>query len=411
MKQGKGALFSLGIILVGILFSLITYIGLTLLGVVDLSSKETLTFYVNDVSKEYDGEALKANDYRMEGNLPDGYKLYVDYLGELTTIGEQKSSIDVKVYNEENAEVTNQFEIVVFQGKIEVTTRKIDIVVKNSEYHVSDGKVLIDLEEKVNKSGDIKLLPGHSIEAKLPSDFNISTDGIDNLVVSPKIINENGRDVSHYYDISFTMPSILERGSTPIKVGLKNLEKEYDGLPFVPGVVLLSGEIEKGHEIVAVPLTNEIEVGEYQRFEVSFVVKNHDGEDVTGMYSITAESYYSVEILPREITLEPYETAKYYDGSIFDETEAVVVSGSLVEGDSATIKFDTPLETIGNTTTNLSASIQDKNGEDVTDQYEINFKRNQVGIALEKATIQIGGVISKKAFDGEPFGELEENED
>ena len=407
MKQGKRALFSVGMLLVGILFSLITYIGLTLLGVVDLSSKETLTFYVNDVSKEYDGEPLRANSYRMEGNLPEDYSIYVDYIGELTNIGEQKASVDIKIYNEDNAEVTNQFEIVVFQGTIQITEKVIEVAISNNEYFIIDGKLSVNLITKK----ETNVLPGHTLKAKIPSDFNYATDGIENLEIEPQVINENGRDVTHYYNIKFKMPETLTRGLTPIKVTVVDFEKEYDGTPFVPEVILLDGTLEKGHKVVAIPLTNEYEVGTYNNYEVTYAVKNLEGEDVTGMYKISGLNKYTVKIVPRKITIEPYETVKFYDGTIFDETEAGIIYGSLVGDDIATITFNTPLTTVGTTTTTLSARVETSSGDDVTDQYEISFKKNQVVISMEKASIHLSVGTTKKAYDGLPFGELEENVD
>ena len=109
MRKGRGAIVALGILLLGLLSSVITYVGLSLLGLVQLDNKEVLTFTVEDVEKEYDGTPLKASQYYIEEQLPDGYSVYVDYLGELTQVGSTLSSLEVQVFDAEDVDVTSSW--------------------------------------------------------------------------------------------------------------------------------------------------------------------------------------------------------------------------------------------------------------------------------------------------------------
>ena len=84
MRRGRSAIVALGILLLGMLCSVITYVGLSLLGLVQLDNKEVLTFNVVDVEKEYDGKPLNECDYEItKGSLALGHLMVPYYKNEI----------------------------------------------------------------------------------------------------------------------------------------------------------------------------------------------------------------------------------------------------------------------------------------------------------------------------------------
>lgn len=409
MRKGRGAIVALGILLLGLLSSVITYVGLSLLGLVDLNNKEILTFNVLDVEKEYDGTPLRADEYNLQGALPDGYSVYVDYLGEQTQVGSATSSLQIQIFDVDNKDVTSEFDVRINKGKIKVLPRNITIEVEEDCYYVEDNKVKVDLIEK--EGAVSKLLLGHRLIGVIPDDFDIEKDDIKDLVITPKVVDSYGTDVTKYYNITFNKPLKLQKGAIEISVSHMVFEKEYDEKAFEPKIQIMSGELEKGHTLEVKSVKEETDVGVYTNYKVEFSVKDANNTNVTGLYKISGQRTITVEIKPRKITVAPETLEKSYDGIAFEKTDLKIVEGSLLPGHTASAKFSESITKVGTKTVTYTVEILNKEKVDVSKQYEIDKESNEVTIEVTNSKIELSIKKTSKEYDGENFGKLEDTED
>ena len=409
MRRGRSAIVALGILLLGMLCSVITYVGLSLLGLVQLDNKEVLTFNVVDVEKEYDGTPLKADQYYLEQQLPDGYSVYVDYLGEITQVGTTLSSLQVQIFDETDKDVTSKYEVRINKGKITVQPRTISIEVEKERYYIEGNTIKVNLIERENSV--TKLLPGHRIIAEIPEDFDIEQDNIQKLEITPKIVDSIGTNVTGLYEITFTKPSKLQKGASDITVSHMLYEKDYDGEPFAPKLQITGGVLEKNHKLSYKVITEAKDVGIYTNYKIEFVVYNELGVDVTGSYNITGQTTITVTINPRTIKVNPEVLEKGYDGEPFDKAPLSVLEGSLLEGHTATAVFNTPITDVGVMTTGYTVEIYDNEKNNVTNQYKINKKSDLVNLVVNRSKIELNILTTSKTFDGNNFGTLKQNDD
>lgn len=184
-----------------------------------------------------------------------------------------------------------------------------------------------------------------------------------------------------------------------IKVCLYQLQKYYDGTPLAyesEDFDIL--EMEDGvtlHLQLNISLTeagyltlNELnaESAQYAQYQVW-----RGGEDVTELYRIlfvkpenAPDNYIPIRVDPRPLEIATQDAEKIYDGTPLVPTQAIITMGSLLSGHSfEPFKFSGTRTEVGESfgcITPNTVVIRDKNGNNVTKNYDIVLKKGKITI-------------------------------
>lgn len=132
-------------------------------------------------------------------NLPEGYSISLEILGETRLTERVITKIDrttIKIFNENMMDVTNQFNIVFYDGSIEVLKRHLAIKIYETQKYY-DGEPLTSDNLYILQGS---LVEGHRIEAKTGGSI-INVGVTNNYIYQLTIFNEVGMDVTKNYHV------------------------------------------------------------------------------------------------------------------------------------------------------------------------------------------------------------------
>lgn len=163
---------------------------------------EILEFQVYDLTTVYNGEVVQhgSSDYWMpSNNLPSNYTVTFNIIGEIIDVGWLETYIDntsIVVLDENNMDVTNEYNIICYPGSIEVLQRSITIS-SFSTQKTYDG---LPLTSDIFYFAQGSLAEGDSIVVDIIgsiTEVGTASNVISNIVIT----NSNGVDVTSNYDI------------------------------------------------------------------------------------------------------------------------------------------------------------------------------------------------------------------
>jgi hypothetical protein len=176
---------------------------------------------------------------------------------------------------------------------------------------------------------------------------------------------------------------------TWITLSSHDLTIVYDGQihegsePYVHG-----GQLLDGHKIVTQDVIRAKKVGEYEN-KPEFIIVDETGADVTHYYDIHA-TWGKIIVVPRAIVLACRGGTKLYDGQPLQSSELTQTGGSLAIADRLVIDGYNELTLPGTIRAAADYRIVSKEGEDVTDQYAITEKFQQLTVEPHIIQIQTG---------------------
>ncbi len=163
---------------------------------------EIIEFQVYDITTVYNGQVIKHSDtdyWIPSQNLPANYTVILDIVGSITDVGKKITYINpasVVILDENQIDVTGNYNIVTYEGSITVKERSISVTsfsarkdydgqpLTSDVYYISQGSLAEGDEITVNITGSITD-PGFAA----------------NTIESITIVNANGDDVTSNYDI------------------------------------------------------------------------------------------------------------------------------------------------------------------------------------------------------------------
>ena len=166
-------------------------------GVLEIMPRE-ISISTGTDFKEYDGTPFSYEEWTL--NTPDalmpGDHIKVVMTGKQTEIGSAFNTCDVYVYDSNGNNVTYNYEIDVEKGVLTVTP--VELHVHSYPYTTQFGEIA---ECKDFGVDDWDLLPGHTVaEVKITGRQEMPGTS-PNTIESVRVVDEAGRDVTHYYDI------------------------------------------------------------------------------------------------------------------------------------------------------------------------------------------------------------------
>ena len=171
-----------------------------------------ITVKTADAEKIYDGKPLTNHKYYISPETPyelvNGHTLQATVVGTQTEIGESENAclLEETYIKAGTKDVTSNYEISYEFGLLEVKPYATVAIISGSAFKYYDGKPLTNPECEIRIiDGEFKA--GHSIEADV---FGSITDPgfVENLLTA-KVVDSQGRDVSEYYVIQ-AVPGTLE---------------------------------------------------------------------------------------------------------------------------------------------------------------------------------------------------------
>lgn len=150
--------------------------------------------------KEYDGKEIAVNRcWIAEGSLHEGDRIEMEATGKITGVGKRINTIEAKIYNAKDEDVTELYEITYDPGVLVVTPRRLVIQTKDVSRGVDEPA---ELQDWSIVSGS--LVEGEEITVKTIQQVETRTIVMDNTVVSV-YIHQQGKtiDVSNCYQITY----------------------------------------------------------------------------------------------------------------------------------------------------------------------------------------------------------------
>ncbi len=319
--------------------SVVTFFGLSSAGAI-VTDPIDLVFTLEDLSKNYDGQPLTPDSYELDGELINGHKVQVTYAGSQTNVGQSESDINVKVLDEDNKDVTRQYDIIVNPGTLTIEKNPISISLDDCEM-VYSGQELVTDQFKINSGS---LVEGHKIVPSVPTSNLVNVGDVISDEIEPIIYDAFGNNVTDNYDIKFTIGdiSIVERHLAIRPIGGS---KTYDGTPLaVTSYEIIGGSLVDG-QVLDVQY-KALEGGAYPRIDAgktkvgieSVEIKEWSEKDnrwvyVTDNYSISSDEVCYIEILKKDLTLATKSITKEYDGEAASLPYEYLYAAGLLEND------------------------------------------------------------------------------
>lgn len=197
------------------------------LGTLSVKGKK-LEFTTGAAGKYYDGTPLSCPDWTfVGGELMENHEYTAYTIGQITNIGSAPNAISVSVVNVMTGEdVTKYYSIECNEGELVVSARRLVVSLGASGTLSAEGGDIST--DGVIISGN--LLPGHRA---IYEPLNTNYGGMDIESVFVRVLDENGNDVTEYYEIIYPMGDLtIENANTylPQKMGDLLNTSEYKQL-------------------------------------------------------------------------------------------------------------------------------------------------------------------------------------
>ena len=363
----------------------------------------SLTVTAKSHSKIYDGTPLVADGYIIESakSLFEGDYLEVKVEGSITEVGNVDSVItEVKVYNDQGKEVTQNYNIKTNTGKLVVYEPGTLVISSASAYKDYDTLPLTDSNYEV-KEGEI--IPGHVLEVDV---YGSQTDvGTGHNEFDVSIVDEYGTDVSYNYKVEKEYGNLVV-GQQGVTISSADDDKVYDGTPLTnPGyTVTFDDPSLEGKITYDVKVTGSVVEGSGENTISEYFFYDSEGRDITDFFDVKRDPGELI-VFPEDMVKETLKfTAKseqkFYDGIELTRNE-YDLEGELLPGHYADVKIDGAITDVGVAINSIAVVIRDKNNADVSAFYDIDAIPGV--LKVDPVIFTITSEDDEKTYDGDPL--------
>ena len=375
----------------------ITYVD----GVLEIIPRN-IVILTGSASKNYDGTPLTNHEYEIKGHgLVNGHTLTLDVTGYGVNAGTYDNTFENVVIMSGTRNVTGNYEITPEYGTLEIIPMKLKFNT-GSASKVYDGTPLT-CDEYELVSGEVS--PGHVLVAKTNGSQTLVGKSENGIELYVYYIDEYGRevDVSVNYKAILNVAGELEVTKRTIHVTTGSAIKQYDGTPLTcdewESLDWDNRPASLYNHVLDVNVTGWIlEVGTANNSCECFVY-NESLEDVTECFDIIVEEG-TLEITLAPLVFESIDASKVYDTLPYEYNYASLIEGCLLSGHSANLIFDEIVDA-GVYENTFTVVILDRNYDDVTSMYEIEYVYGELVIEKRKVTIEASDDYKK--YDGTPL--------
>ena len=189
------------------------------------------------------------------------------------------------------------------------------------------------------------------------------------------------------FAIACKAATITADGDTKVYDGTALTKNSYTNTALAPGDAIESVTITGSQTIV----------GKSNNVPSAAVIKNADGDDVTGNYAITYANG-TLEVTAATMTITAASDSKVYDGTAL--TKNSYTNTDLASGDAIESVTITGSQTAVGKSDNVpsAAVIKNADGKDVTANYAITYANGTLEVTA--ATVTITAASDSKVYDG-----------
>lgn len=383
-------------------------------------TKRPIEIQTGSAEKMFDGSPLTCPDWfcpeweELGEILASGHELRINVTGSITDIGETPNTYEVIIYNGQNVDVTNCFEITSTLGTLKITIAPL------TYESYSDSKIYDGLPLRFPHADlvDGRLMAGHRAEITYTGE--VTDAGIVDNTFEVKIYDKDGKDVTEIYEINYIYGK-LEVEPRDITITAKSDAKVYDGEPLyapleieLPNLMLDELVLSSGLNFTWKVLAAEgvqIEVGTSPAIipEGGFQIYL-DGEPVPMTnFNLTIEEG-TLSVANKLLVINLWQLQKYYDGTplSYESTDWYVLGGQLPSNHSIVVELEGSRTEAGSIDINELANkliaegkikIYNQYGNDVTDEYVITFEGTP--LTVSQRMIEITAASAQKVYDGQ----------
>lgn len=422
MSKLRKAILIIGILVIAVAASLGTALALYATGSMKTDPIE-LEFKLKEPleAKVYDGTPLKlsrvdfdnpqSSDIELsKGSLSAGHSIKVEFVGSQTDVGTSMCDANIKIYDKNGFNVTNDYSIKVIGAELTVVQKTISVELPSQKVVYNGSKVLF-----TEYTTEGELVAGHRIYGSTEASLINVGDTLP-ADLTPLIFDVAGNDVTANYDINFNIDNVnIEVVPRPLKLRPVSYEKVYDGVEIVTDdIEFVEGTLVEGQTVefeINHGYANTLkDVGEVETLITALKIYDKIGEekiDVTENYEFNLEEYNGLlKVTPRPLTVVAKSATFVYNGekqSLKDETEAEAVEG-LVEGEELfSVAYISSRTDVG-ITANKIGEVTLKGS---VDNYEITLIDGTLEITPFEMMFKTNS--AEKFYDGDPL--YDENRD
>ena len=306
-----------------------------------------------------------------------------------------------------NEDKTENYEITVEYGTLEITERAITITPADAE-RTYDGTPLVASEYII---GGLKLAAGDYI-SKITFDGSQTNKGISqSQITEVEIRNGKNEIVTLNYSIDKSGKGSLRVLPRKISVMANSDSKVYDDTPLVNGGVTVGGEgLAKAQRIEAVVLGSITDVGTADNILVSFEIYDSSNSPVTENYEVTGTENGTLEVTPRIIRIKSNSSVREYNAEVLFNHGYEVFSQyetHFPEGHSPLFDSFASITNVGKIDNTYNVIIVNAQGEDKTSNYQLATEDIYGTLEVTPRIIKIFTQGGTKIYDGAPLQVLD----
>ena len=317
------------------------------------------------------------------GDLQYGDQVICDYLYEDDTAVQTKvTPTNVKILDNKGADVTDCYILTPITKEISVLPRPIGIVVEDYKTVYNGKEVSFNKYEVANgtlKDGDV-------LYATFPMSA-IDVGSFDNTATF-KVLNDNGAEVSHLYEIDITNGKLtIEK--RPLIINTASMEETYNGSEFSCRQYTTddSTALADGHSLIVKEFSAFVDAGEYKNAMI-FEIVDGNGKSVTENYSLTVIEG-TITIAKRPITVTTPTESWVYDGQ-YHSNVLFSVDGAVNGHNVEVLSSYESIRNVGEIKNEFAVHVTDARGIDVTDNYDISYTFGTLSVTKRPLSITTG---------------------
>jgi len=363
-------------------------------------TQREVTLTSKSAAKQYDGTPLVKPVVAIAGNGFVAGEATASSTGIITKVGSVKNTI---VIEEGAGFKADNYEITKNEGTLEITKNTDTIVIT-----ADDGTWVYDGQAHSKNTYKVAgLMAGYSAEADITG--SITDAGAVENVVASYVIKLGEEDVTDQFGNVTTENGTLTITKRFLEITAENAVKTYDGTPLTAEYSITAGSLAEGQTLDSVTVTgSQLFPGSSANTASSAVIKDAEGNDVTGNYDITyVPGTLEVTKANIEITITASSASKVYDGKPLASRGWRLTSGTLATGDRLEVTVVGSITEVG-TAVNKIISVKVMHDDtDVTENYIIHKVNGHLKITepqddsqpeQEGVDILINGKVETAAF-------------
>lgn len=397
-------------------------------------TEQELKYTAETITRVYDGTALISAG-TVTGGLAEGERVEIDIdaSAKQTLAGDTDNAPVFRVYRIEDGKETTRNYVPTLQGergKLVVQKRRVTVhtLTPDEAFEYDGGDHVWPLADVfLEGTEEYGLADGQVYMAVIGADAQIRNVGTQENKFSVEFYDDTyENEVTDNYDvIKYEYGSLtVYRRMLAITTGTKT-DVEYDGTPFSYTEGWSAPNLALGHTLEAdttQPIASVSEVlAEPLKNEVTYLVFDEEGYDVTDNYDIQDYTYGVINRTPRAVTLTTESASTPYDGNpmqclkwkdverLLTEYKHQIALDETQKDSFASITYG--YDEVGNQLSQwniLYFVVLDGEGKDISYNYELTVEYGS--LTREKCAMTVHTLSATKVYDGKILNGDDEGE-